>query len=201
MLPYIPILIHHLWNVRKCVVSRGLEQRPHWGNRKKKHYWFHCPFNWTIVWVSLFYEIRGGGGGCQGSWACVYLCVCVCVCVWQDNRWRARSLSFSSGTCAVSIAPRDLLIGSQGTSWKIPALPQRLTVKEDWRTTAVTHYSNGRTLKKGRGGRRGGCGAVTEGWRFAPAGPDLEGNRAMSPAVRAPKPKTQNRNDLLSNML
>lgn len=30
MLPYIPILIHHLWNVRKCVVSRGHEQQPHW---------------------------------------------------------------------------------------------------------------------------------------------------------------------------
>lgn len=36
MLPYIPILIHHLWNVRKCVVSRGLKQRPHWEKKKKK---------------------------------------------------------------------------------------------------------------------------------------------------------------------
>ncbi len=70
MLPYIPILIHHLWNVRKCVVSRGLEHQPH--REEETEFMFYltaikdgASFSTIVrVCLCLFYEM---GGGCQGS--------------------------------------------------------------------------------------------------------------------------------------
>lgn len=121
------------------------------------------------------------------------MCVCVCTSmgVRRGNRWKARSLSFSTDTCTVSITPwTDDQVS--GTSRKIPALPQLLTVKQDWQATAVTHYSNHRTFKKGkRGGREGWGTGGMEGKdvllslmrvRVHPC--SLEGNRKMSRSVR-----------------
>ncbi len=171
MLPYIPILIHHLWNVRKCVVSRGLE-----------HQWSFIQPECVFVFFSR---------------VCVCVCVCVwwegdvrahdhvCVFVWQDNRWKARSLSFSSGTCAVSITHRDPPIrsGLRELLEKFLPCPNGWQSGEDWQTTAVTHYSNHRTLKKGRG-REGSNVELSLRAKVHSCRLDLEGNRAMSPTVR-----------------
>lgn len=163
MLPYIAILIHHLWNVRKCVVSRGIERRP----RRE------AATPPIFVFISFFKMVTKAGITVSGNvQACPFLwgrrgfhehvCFRVCVCVCQDNRWKA--CSSPKAQAQLALLP-GLLIGVSGTSWKIPALPQLLTVKEDWQTTAVTHYSNHRTFKKKRRGEGGQiCGAVSVGW-------------------------------------
>lgn len=67
MLPYIPILIHHLWNVRKCVVSRGLaqQQQPPYRVRAFLHTCQHAPLcfrSWRGgVYVSVCGRTTGEG--------------------------------------------------------------------------------------------------------------------------------------------
>lgn len=78
MLPYIPILIHHLWNVRKCVVTK----RTRSPSQSEED-------------VSHSFEER-----------CVFV---------QGRQVR--------GTCAVSVAPRELLMGSPGLLEKWPPCP------------------------------------------------------------------------------
>lgn len=171
MLPYIPILIHHLWNVRKCVVSRGLE-------RQEGIIWFiYCFSNvhtcevgegchppWTFVWMCVF--VGGGSGG---------------------NRWEAPS--------ARAHAPLGLLkeppIQSLWLLEQIPAQLQLLTVKEDWRSAAVTRYSK-RTSQNGRGGMW----SCHWGWGFVPGG------RLWKEAGRCHRlsvPEFLNMSDLLSD--
>lgn len=154
--------------------------------------------------------------GFRGPWAtastagtrcfCTDACICVfvlgdggvasgfyerlCVCARHDNRWEACSLALSSGTCAVSNTPRDpRMIGSQGPlkKKKISTVPPPLTVKEDWRTAAVTHYSQHRALQRDRGEEGAEMLSCQLGVKGRSCRPDLERNKPMCPAVGVPK--------------
>lgn len=102
-----------------------------------------------------------GGRGVWSFYELVYVCVCVC----QDNRWKACSLALSSGTCAVSITPRDpLMIGSWGLLEKL------LPCHNGWQSRRIdgpqlSPIIATTGLSKREEGREGGqrCGAVTEG--------------------------------------
>lgn len=91
MLPYIPILIHHLWNVRKCVVAKRTRS-PSQSEEDVSH---------SFVTT---------GGVCLGKWGSHRACVFV-------RGWQVR------GTCALSFAPREPLMGSPGLLENWPPCP------------------------------------------------------------------------------